>query len=189
MKENIVQTALSEIMQRGLRFSIRDLASQLGISTKTVYQYFESKEQIIGYIIEQSIAEMKQTETELYSDNSLSIQQKLRSALVLLPRGYVFMDVRLLHELKQRYPEQWKAVDHYINHGWDTIRLLVKKGVESGDYRPIDLELLIQMYIGALHRLMNGQVKADKGLSLEKALVSMVDILLVGITNRQGDKY
>lgn len=187
MKENIAQTALSEMMRRGLKFSIRDIAGQLGISTKTVYQYFESKEQIISYIIEQSIAEMKQAEMEVYRDSSLSIQQKLKKMLVLLPRGSVIIDVRLLHELKLRYPEQWKEVDHYINHGWDAIRQLAKMGIESGDYRPFDMELLIQMYVGALHRLTDDQVKAGKELSLEKALERVVDILLQGIVSRRAD--
>ncbi|RIX60074.1 TetR/AcrR family transcriptional regulator [Paenibacillus nanensis] len=184
MKDNIAQTALSEMMRRGLKFSIRDIAGQLGISTKTVYQYFESKEQIIGYIVEQSIADMKQAEMEVYRDSSLSIQQKLKKMLVLLPRG-VFIDVRLLQELKLRYPEQWKEVDHHINHGWDKIRQLAKMGVDSGDYRPFDMELLIQMYVGALHRLMDDEVKDGKELPLEKALGNMVDILLEGIVSRR----
>lgn len=185
MKERIVQTALSEILQRGLKFSIRDIANHLGISTKTIYQYFESKEQIIGYIVKQSIFDMKEAEQLLINDITLSIQQKLSRALVILPRGFVFKDIRLLHELRQRYPEQWREVDMYVNQGWDTIRLLLNEGMANGDFRQFDLELFIQVYIGALYRLMDYQVAVEKELPLEKALNNMVELLLVGISKRE----
>ncbi|WP_232699925.1 TetR/AcrR family transcriptional regulator [Brevibacillus daliensis] len=181
MKERIVQAAIKEMMHRGLKFSIRDIAHGLGISTKTIYQYFDSKEQIISHIVVQSIEEMREAEMGVMLDSSLSIKQKLHKALVIIPSGFAFRDIRILQELKIRYPDQWRAFDEYDYNGWDRIRLLVKEGIAKGDIRAIDMELFIHVYIGALYHLMDSQIAGRLELSFERALDQMVEMLLVGI--------
>lgn len=181
MKERIIQAATEAMMQWGLKFSIRDIASRLGISTKTIYQYFESKEHIISSILEETIQEMRDIEKELMNDSSLSIKQKLHKALVVLPSGFAFEDIRIMHELKQRYPEQWKIVDEYVSNGWVNIRLLVEEGVANGDLRSFDIDLFIQVYVGAIYQLMDQQAASRNRRSLEDALGQMVELLLTGI--------
>jgi len=181
MKERIAQAAVHEIRQRGLKFSIRDVVSQLGISTKTFYQYYESKEELVTYIVEAAVRDMREAEAELMKDDSLSTAQKLQKALVIIPRGFVFTDMRVLQELQQRYPAQWRIVDAYMNNGWDNIRLLVQEGSANGEFRSFDLELFIRVYVGALYHLMDNQVAGRNEMPIEKALVQMVEFLLVGI--------
>src|SRR4029078_10891791 len=48
MKDEILQTALRQFLKYGIReMSIQKLVAPLGISTKTVYKYFENKEQLL----------------------------------------------------------------------------------------------------------------------------------------------
>lgn len=189
MKDRIAEAAIQEIKSRGLKFSIRDVTGRLGISTKTLYQYFDSKEQIITYVIEQSIREMRDTEKQIMNNASLSIIQKLEQALMTLPSAFAFSDIRALDELKKFYPEQWKVVDAYVNKGWDNIRLLVKMGIQNDVIRPFDMELFIQMYVGAVYQLMDRTAAGGSRLSLEEALKRTVDLLLFGIskTSHEGE--
>lgn len=181
MKDRITEVVREEIMKRGLKFSLRDIAASLGMSTKTIYQFFESKEHMISHIVDQSIADMREAEQEVMNDTSLNAAQKLRMALVILPRGFVFKDVHVFHDLKQRYPQLWREVDAYINHGWDNIRLLIQEGVAAGILRPFHVELFIQTYIGALNQLMDIHVANKIELSLDKVLEQMVEFLMQGI--------
>ncbi|CAM3599242.1 TetR/AcrR family transcriptional regulator [Marinicrinis lubricantis] len=188
MKENIIQAVTKEIHQRGLRFSIRDVASQLGISTKTVYQHFESKEQMISSIVEHAVKDMMDIEKEVMANDTLSLQEKLYRALTVLPRRFVFQDVRILDELRQRYPQQWKVLDDYMNNGWNGILLLVEQGVEEGALKPFDMELFISVYVGALYQLMDQKRSDSRRMSLEEALAGMVDFLMYGITKQSPGK-
>ena len=48
MKEEILQTSLSQFLRYGIReVSIQKLVEPLGISTKTVYKYFKNKEELL----------------------------------------------------------------------------------------------------------------------------------------------
>lgn len=162
-------------------FSIRDLAGELGVSTKTIYQNFESKEHIIRVIAARALEEMAEAERAIRGDEALTIRQKLQKALAVLPLGFVFHDIRILRELQQRYPEQWEAIDSVIQNGWDYIRELAAEGMRTGIFRPFDIELFIQVYIGALYRLMDYSPAAGRMLSLEETLEQMTKLLLDGI--------
>lgn len=184
MQDRIAKAAIEEIKIRGLKFTIRDVAGLLGISTKTLYQYFESKEQIISFLIEQSIQEMKDAEARLIGDDSLSLIQKIEQALMMLPSAIAFIDIRTLDELKKLYPGQWKLVDSYVQEGWDNIRLLMDKGIQEQVIRPFDRELFIDIYIGALYQVMERRTREGSRMSIEEALRRTVDMLMYGILNK-----
>lgn len=181
MKERIYQSAILEISQRGLRFSIRDLASRLGMSTKTVYFYFDSKEAIINYIVNRSIQEMKEKEQTIMMDSTLTLRQKLYLALVNVPQGVAFTSTHVLDELQKLYPDQWTIVDEHLNREWDSIRVLMKKGMLNGELREFDVDLFIHVYVGAMYHFMDRQVSMNHSLSLEEALSGTVKFLVSGI--------
>ncbi|QMV43066.1 TetR/AcrR family transcriptional regulator [Cohnella cholangitidis] len=180
MKNRIVQAATKEIAQRGLKFSIRDLANRLGISTKTLYQHFASKELIVACIVEQAVSQMKERE-RLLMTAELPLTEKLYDALVIVPQGFAFSDVRVLKELQNTYPEQWAVMDDYLNEGWDNIRLMLQAGMDNGDLRAFDIETFIRVYVGAVYQLMDRGAAEARMLSLEEALARVVDLLLRGI--------
>ena len=180
MKDKIAQAAVQEIAQRGLKFSIRDVAGRLGISTKTLYQHFESKEELVDHIVVQSIGNMVAEEEKLMKDDSIPLTDKLFLALTLLPQGVAFHDIRVMKELELRYPEQWRQIDAYMNTGWENIRLIIHEGAAAGIFRPFDVELFIQVYVGALYQLID-QYASGGRLTLQQALEQMVGFLMEGI--------
>ena len=188
MKSRILQEASMEIARRGLKFSVRALTARLGISTKTLYQHFASKERIIASIVVQAVDQMKDREKRLLNDPALSVKQKLYDALVVLPQGFAFSDIRVMKELRIAYPDQWAIMDDYLNKGWDNIRLLIREGVVSGDFRDFDVELFIRVYIGAMYQLMDHGVAGHNGLRLEDALARVVDFMLLGIYENHSSK-
>jgi AcrR family transcriptional regulator len=180
MKNRIIQAATKEIAHRGLKFSIRDLANELGISTKTLYQHFASKEQIVASIVEQAIGQMKEREQQVMK-TALPLKEKLYEALVILPQGFAFSDIRIMKELQNAYPDQWTIMDEYLNKGWDNIRLMLQEGMDSGDLRVFDIETFIRLYVGAIYQLMDQSAADHRELALEEALARLVDLLLRGI--------
>jgi len=186
MQNRIAEAAIEEIKLRGLKFTIRDVAARLGISTKTLYQHFESKTDIISFLIERAIAEMQQSELQMMEDTSLSVVQKIEQALLILPSAGAFVDLRALDELKKMYPLQWEQVNVYIQQGWDNIRLMVEQAIEQQLIRPFDMELFIQMYVGALYQLMQHRASEGSRMSLSEALQGMVSILMYGIVETKS---
>lgn len=181
MIQKIMEAAKNEIMLRGLKFTIRDLAAALGVSTKTIYQHFDSKEAIISSLIRQAIDEMRESETVVLHDASMSAVQKLQSMLAAAPAWFHLGDVRVLQELKLRYPQQWAELDEHVSAGWDMVRQVVQAGIQEGSLRPFDLDLFIQVYVGGLYQLLDSKGGRRAGVPLEQALSRMVEMLVYGV--------
>ncbi|MFD3259528.1 TetR/AcrR family transcriptional regulator [Paenibacillus lentus] len=186
MKQRVMEAAKEEIIESGLRFTMRDLAARLGVSTKTIYQCFDSKEQIIDEIVTNSILEMKNSEASIMKDTRLTNLGKLKKTLVNLPEWFMLSDIRLLKEFKQRYPKQWAEIDKLVTLGWNQVQVLVEQAVQEGVLRTFNLDLFIQMYIGCLYQLMENRYdRRAAQVPLEQVLDQMVELLLHGIALKE----
>ncbi|RCX18191.1 TetR family transcriptional regulator [Fontibacillus phaseoli] len=178
MRTKIMEAAKTEFAYRGLKFSIRDITAQLGISSKTLYQYFASKEELVTALTLDAIDEMKQTEASILKNPSLSLQEKIREALVVLPSAIMIKDLRLLDDLRRSYPQAWSHAEKYIRESWSGVGKLVKEGIRQGIVREFDFDLFIQMYVGSLYGMMETR---GNGVPSAEDIGRMVDILLHGI--------
>ncbi|EJL43405.1 MULTISPECIES: TetR/AcrR family transcriptional regulator [Brevibacillus] len=181
MQERILQCAQQEIETRGIRFTMADLARRAGISTKTLYASFPSKEVLIARLIADSIEELKASEDRILHDPHLDLTEKMRELLALVPSGFARTDLRVWYELKRYYPAQWKMVEEVYQEEWEHVRVLLEQGVEAGVFRPVQLPILILMYTGALDQLIDQQLSGRHQMTIGEALDAMIDILLGGV--------
>lgn len=183
MQERIVQAAIEEIQSKGLAFTMAELARRTGISTKTLYGHFPSKEELIRQVIEQGSQEVRDGMAAIVNQPELDVAEKLRRLLAYVPSGFGGTDLRLWHELKRYYPEQWALVDKCFQEEWDLVRDVLEQGMRQGVFRRVNVDILIQMYVGAWEQMVNRQALARNKMTLDEAFEAMIDILLGGVVS------
>lgn len=188
MQERILQCAQQEIETRGIRFTMADLARRAGISTKTLYASFPSKEALIERIIAKSIEKLKAEEDRILYDPNLGLQEKMRELLALVPGGFSRTDLRVWYELKRYYPVQWQMIEEVYQEEWEHVRMLLEQGIEAGVFRRVQLPILILMYTGALEQLIDQQLSASYQMTIAEALDAIIDILLGGVLASSAEK-
>ena len=78
MREKIIDTAIEEFTKHGSKFTMNDVAKELGISKKTIYTIFESKQDVLVGIADRYARD--------FTDMREAIEQGLRFAPVgMLP--------------------------------------------------------------------------------------------------------
>jgi AcrR family transcriptional regulator len=185
LQERIVQAAIEEIQTRGLKFTMADLSRRAGVSTKTLYGHFPSKEALIGHLIEQEIQDVRDSMETIVNRQDLDVTEKLRRLLTYVPSGFGGTDLRLWYELKRYYPAQWALVDACIKEEWDQVRAVLEEGMGKGVFRRVNTDILIQMYVGAWEQLINRQWLTRNNMTLDQALDAVIDILLGGVVRTQ----
>ena len=88
MREKIIDATVEEFKQNGLKFTMNDLAKHLGISKKTIYTVFESKQAVLVAVADRYAADLNSMQEELEADVSLNVVQKLEKLLCALPEKY-----------------------------------------------------------------------------------------------------
>lgn len=188
MRERILEATIQLLKTRGLSFTVSELTQSLGTSKRTIYQYYDSKAGLIEEIVNQLMQQIKQIEKAIIMDNTLQVGEKLRQLLVLLPTSYGLLDMRLLHDLKRNYYEQWLILDKFIKEEWGAVSDIIDEGVKEGKLRPVQTEILIDVYIGAINGIYAKNEIQTGQMSIQENLNEIVDILLFGVLSEAGKK-
>ena len=88
MREKIIDTAIAEFTKNGLKFTMNDVAKSMGISKKTIYTVFESKQAVLMGIADRYSADFLQMQEEIEADEELDVVEKVERLLGALPTKY-----------------------------------------------------------------------------------------------------
>ena len=105
LKENIMQGTLQAFNQKGLKFTMDDIAKILGISKKTIYQVFRDKEALFLETVDYLFDRIKDSEQKIVENQEMDTLQKIHTILGVMPECYQDVDFRQLYQLKEKYPE------------------------------------------------------------------------------------
>lgn len=105
LKENIMQGTLQAFNQKGLKFTMDDIAKILGISKKTIYQVFRDKEALFLETVDYLFDRIKDSEQKIVENPEMDTLQKIHTILGVMPECYQDVDFRQLYQLKEKYPE------------------------------------------------------------------------------------
>ena len=180
LKTRIIHAFIEETRTSGIKFTMDELAKRLGISKRTLYENFASKVDILDSIITMTIDEFDEQTRVIINNSDLSLMEKIRQTIVVVPKHNDFYDLRILEQLERYYPEQWERVNKEYNQ-WDDLKELLEEGIRSGLIVDRNIELLMKLIIGATNMTLDQQFFFNNSISVDKALESIVEILLYGI--------
>ena len=181
VRERILEATISVFNQKGLKFTMDDIAKELTMSKKTIYSVFRDKESLFYAMVDYCFDKIKDSEQEVLNDASLDTKERLRRLLGVLPDGYKDIDFRLLYSLKERYPKIYKKVEERLESGWETTISLIEQGIREGVFRPVHIQVLKTMFEATLEQFFQRDILLRSGISYSEALEEVVSILMQGI--------
>ena len=93
IKEEILRGTLRLFNEKGLKFTMDDIARSLKISKKTLYKVFADKEQLFLAMVDYMFDKVKESEQAVVEDGRLSTVEKIHRVLGVLPEGYKDVDL------------------------------------------------------------------------------------------------
>ncbi|MEL7124342.1 MAG: TetR/AcrR family transcriptional regulator, partial [Bacteroidota bacterium] len=136
-----------------------DIARELGMSKKTLYQYVNNKADLINQIFEQHIFEEQCIMDQYKEESKDAVDEILKIA------RYVIRQVRkysptILYDLQKYYREIWKQMDaHDSKRIMKIIRENMERGMEEGLYR-LDMspDIISRLYTAKSSMVSNADI-------------------------------
>ena len=137
LKDNIVLKARNLFLKYGIKsVAMDDIARELGISKKTLYQHFETKSDLMKSVAEYNLA------TDIRMIHTIQTDAKDAIDEMFMIAGYVTEELALIQsptlifDLQKYYPEMWQLfeqtqhtqVRQHIEHN-------IERGITEGLYR------------------------------------------------------
>ena len=184
LRETILHGTIKAFNQKGMKFTMDDIASILSISKKTIYTVFSDKEQLFLSMVDYLFDNIKISEQQVLEDKNMSTLEKIRTILGVMPDSYKEIDFRQLYLLKDKYPKIYSQVENRLETGWETTISLIEQGMEEGVIRKVQIPIVKMMMEASLEQFFQRDILIQQGISYTDALNEVVEILVDGIAVR-----
>jgi AcrR family transcriptional regulator len=145
MKENILNVAAELISKYGLKkFTIDEIAKELKISKKTIYQHFQSKDEIIRDFF---ITTLESDQNSVIStlNSEMNFLDKIHS--IIYSNHTYRIPLALLNEAKQFYPAEWAKIEELKHFKTRSIQKLLEQAKTDGIIKP-------EVHFGVLSKML-----------------------------------
>ena len=187
-KQQIVMKARVLFMRYGIKsVSMDDLARELGMSKKTVYQYVENKADLIQKVFEDHLEEEKQALAQYRSNATNAIDEMLQIARHMI-RALRTYSVTVMYDLQKYYRSTWQLMSNvHEQHFFRVIKDNLERGIAEGMYRQdMDPDVVARLYISKSSSAADQDCFPLKDYPLEELFIELMNYHLHGIVSQQG---
>lgn len=188
-KNRIQEKALDHFLHFGFsKVTMNELSDDLGMSKKTLYQHFPSKEELLGAVVNKLHEGTASQIESIVTDQSIDFVQKLQGALNILAAFQAKMTPHFMTDLEKHAPEVCRFSNDFRRDRIRTVMSqLVSEGIEKGYFRSdIDPELIVLVYAGALQHLLRRENFDRFALSVSQIHRVISKVVIEGIVTEEA---
>lgn len=184
IRQRILTTAHTEFLKFGFtRVTVDEIAGKMGMSKKTIYKHFPSKDDLVDALMKSVMASMEKSCDEILAHETTDFVEKLRSMMTLVAVQYSGLGRPLLEDLEKNAPNIWKRIDEFRSKRIMLVfGRLLEEGVGKGSFRSdIDRQLILMIYTNAIQTIINPHTLLHLPFTAGQVFESIVKVLFEGI--------
>ena len=190
MKEDIVKRALADFMKYGFKtFTMDDLANGLGMSKKTLYEYFPSKNDLVEACLDYAL-EMSCTNVTTFVQGEGSVIENVYRNQKKVQEIFNINSDRPIWELQKYYPKTYKRMEsEFAKTDALFVDKLLEKGWEEGLFRKdinVAFYKIFYTYVQRLHSVTD--VFPEKEFPFWETIYTILEYFFRIIVNEKGLK-
>lgn len=166
-----------------------DVAKELGISKKTLYQHVSDKEDLVGKFIDNEI-ELRQNQICSCFKEGFNAIEELFEISFYMNKLMREQNPATEHDLKKYYPLQFEKILKVRREGMvNYILLNLKKGKKEGLYRnDMDDEVIAKLYLSRAESISASSLYTVEELTSVKIFIELLSHHIRGIATAEGIK-
>jgi AcrR family transcriptional regulator len=189
-QDKIILAAANLFLKKGYeRTTIEDITDAVGMNKAMLYYYFPDKQSVLFEIMHSSIGIMLSQSRAI---ERLKISPKKKLELLIQKHLIRFADQKavpaIAHtEMRNLSPRLLKQCIASRDRYEGTFRRVIREGIESGEFRNIDVNLSAAFVLGLLNSV-TVWYRSGRRFSMEDISARINDILDSGIVARDPDQ-
>lgn len=192
-KEKIIEVAEAIFSEKGItNTKVQEIASRAGMSKKTIYKFFNSKDELIRSVYLKLMEQMNLSMNELVHSNTPFVEKLAGIIYIIRTRLHVITPV-LIKDLQNRNPDFHVFFDPYLKNAvFDRFQKLIQSGIEGGSVKPVaKLESVVLMYREAIHGFVYMRSENDIPMNFDRGtplylLCQSLSTIFRGILNEEA---
>jgi len=167
-----------------------DVAHELGISKKTLYEYFSDKNDLVSKFLDFQIAKIRFVFEEEKVDNNNAIDHLLEISQIITAFLKNFSPT-IHYDLQKYYPTVFKSFFEYKRSVMFTstkgnLERGIKEGLYRSDFNP---DIIAQVYINQIEASLGADFITNYEYTTDELFSAMFTYHLRGIASKKGIEY
>ena len=182
LRDVILEHARNVFLARGFsKVTVDEIASQLGISKKTLYKSYPSKEELLRASLH-SMMRSAGWELERIVSSDKPLVEKLATAMMTMGSYISRLRKESIIDLQRFAPTIWRELDKFRQeHIVSRLVAMVAQARVENLLRPeVHEEVVIQMLIHSIQGIVNPEVLITHSFSAEQATRSIITVIFQG---------
>lgn len=190
VKDRIKQKADELYRRYGIKsVTMDEIASQLGVSKKTIYQSFSDKNELVDAVIVDLLTNNKECcqKDKARAQNAI---EEVYLAMEMLESMFENMNPSILFDMERNHPATYEK---FKKHKYDFLFHLVKENIQRGKreelYRPeIDADVVATVRLETMMMPFNENLFPKSKYSLVFLEQQLIEYYLFGLVSSKGYK-
>ena len=188
--ERIIQGGEELFLTAGIKsVTMDDIAKHLGMSKKTIYQFFKDKNELVMGLVKKKLQEDEDQMCALISKSGNVIEEMIN---MMKCSEEIFSRINpiVIHDLQKYHPEAWQQFqDFKAGVIVRTLEELLTKGIQQGYIRPdIDVKIMARMRVMQVEMGFNTSIFPASEFNLWKVQRQLLEHFNYGICTIKGYK-
>ena len=191
LAQRILDAARAHIFRVGLRaLTMDDLAHELGVSKKTLYVHFPSKDDIARQIIDFIGRTMRSRFDAILDNPTLPFPKKLCAVIDVIGHTIAKVSPSMLRDLQRDAPALYQKIEELRQKNIPYVfGRLLREGMANGYVRPeLDVSFATEFWLQAIRGLMHPDSLERTQLTPRQVLDHAIPLLFNGLLTPTGRK-
>jgi AcrR family transcriptional regulator len=188
--ERIIQGGEDLFLQAGIKsVTMDDIAKHLGMSKKTIYQFFKDKNELVIALVKKKLQDDEDQMCAIIGQSNNVIEEMIN---MMKCSEEIFSKINpiVIHDLQKYHPEAWKQFQDFkadvLIH---TLEELLTKGIKQEYIRPdIDVKIIARMRVAQVEMGFNTALFPVTDFSPWKVQYQFLEHFNYGICTLKGYK-
>lgn len=189
-RDRIREQAKQLFFKYGIRsVSMDDIAVGLGMSKKTIYQYFSDKDELVEAIVEEDIQETRVDCQECFVQSANAVEE-IFLTLDRMLEHLGQLNPTILYDLHKFHFQSFKKFQEHKNSFLlEIIRKNLERGKAEGLYREdINIDILSRFRLESMMLAFNMEIFPQTKYSIVDVTMAIIENFTFGLVTPQGYK-
>ena len=190
IKDRIKEKAHEMVMMYGIRsVSMDDIANALGMSKKTIYQYYADKDELVDAVAEDELNKT-QHDCDTCKLNAKDAVEEMVLTMIQIHDQFQNMNPVILYDMQKFHPQAFqKFLKHKHEYLFKVIRQNIERGVKEELYRSdLNIDVLSKFRLESMLIAFNLHVFPPGKYRLVEVTEIIMENFVFGLATLKGHK-
>jgi AcrR family transcriptional regulator len=188
LRQRIIEAGRERFFASGFsKVTMDELVADLGISKKTMYKHFPSKDELVDAITDWQMIHVASRVKEIVN-SPIGFIERIHNLWSFIGEMQSRISRQYRDDMRRFRPDLWKRIEDFRReHLIENATKLVDEGRRLGIFRQdVNKEILVLMYVSAIQAVLNPEVLVQHSFSAKEAFEAILRVMFDGTLTDDG---